>query len=505
MATNEGDIRLKSWSSSSRKELPPVPEARGRPSSPPNFTSTEPLLDEACSPKQKPEYNTAYQTNPKKPKKPYSRTVLPLLLVLGYAALVVFAWVATCVLAVRPFWRTKYQYDANYHDMHWFSFDVDESMAFFKKNADLYRNIRVVQSLISVITLPLTTTVIAAAAIIYAQRTAADLSLRQLMVLADKSWSDFLLILGTLPFFTTARWKKYGSSFLRLAILLYALGGLISPLQQYFLDVKTIKVPLKLAGSPVLSDFLDMFPFERGFSDGNDIVISTRGLLETSDALQPQAQMWQASGFECWEESNTKERDPRQACYRGGTFSNMGELKYPFLAQLPSGYSTGLIRQYAPRINSTASVSVIPADDFPKDCEAMPGAFWASYSNDTNAEQRKKKLLDRLATWSVQACMPGNVSFSPWKPTRDSQSFTELLYLNVTVDGVEDYPGNFSQCLSITLRTTAGYFELPNYRSPIAGDILEKDPFRKDGGCQKNCTAQLEHPDEPLSNGSLPL
>jgi hypothetical protein len=72
--------------------------------------------------------------------------------------------------------------------------------------------------------------------------------------------------------------------------------------------------------------------------------------------------------------------------------------------------------------------------------------------------------------------MPANVANS-WNSTRDRQDFSEELHLNVTVLNLTS--GNIeSGFYKITLDTTAGYFELPNYMNQgVAGPLLDKDPI----------------------------
>ncbi|TKA29668.1 hypothetical protein B0A49_13865, partial [Cryomyces minteri] len=61
----------------------------------------------------------------------------------------------------------------------------------------------------------------------------------------------------------------------------------------------------------------------------------------------------------------------------------MSTMIDPFFAQLPYGYNTGLIRQFIPRINSTAKYEVISAVDYPTGCDKIPGSFFVDYGNVT--------------------------------------------------------------------------------------------------------------------------
>ena len=81
----------------------------------------------------------------------------------------------------------------------------------------------------------------------------------------------------------------------------------------------------------------------------------------------------------------------------------------------------------------------------------------------------------------LQACMPGNLTKSPWKLTRDRQDFTEELFLNVALIQYNLNTANTDQqnivLYKVTGDTTPGYFELPNYlNGEVAGPLLENDP-----------------------------
>ena len=108
---------------------------------------------------------------------------------------------------------------------------------------------------------------------------------------------------------------------------------------------------------------------------------------------------------------------------------------------------------------------------------------------------------DNMDSWGLEACMPGHMTKTPWRSTRDRQDFGEELFLNVTVTGENvdlvlpmeeenlaalSYPEN--RYYKVTLNTTAGYFELPNYKNGgFAGPLLEKDP---NGICGNSCESE---------------
>lgn len=155
-----------------------------------------------------------------------------------------------------------------------------------------------------------------------------------------------------------------------------------------------------------------------------------------------------------------------------------------FISSALSTFNTGVLRQFAPRLNSTVSFNNVSMDDFPADCANLPGSFYAEYSAISNDKPR----------YSVQACMPSNQTNSPWKNQfRTPQTISEVLYLKIFVNGLGDrYTiSGFSggpTVFKVQADSTSGYFELPNYfNNNTAGDLLPRDP---DEFCDEHCTNQ---------------
>lgn len=77
--------------------------------------------------------------------------------------------------------------------------------------------------------------------------------------------------------------------------------------------------------------------------------------------------------------------------------------------------------------------------------------------------------------------MPPNMTKSPWLPTRDRRDFSEELYSNVSVTGIfnNTFIGNWQgiALYRVTLNTTAGYFELPNYMNGGKPVLTRKSPI----------------------------
>lgn len=78
--------------------------------------------------------------------------------------------------------------------------------------------------------------------------------------------------------------------------------------------------------------------------------------------------------------------------------------------------------------------------------------------------------------------MPADMRVSPWTNTRNRQDFSEELFLNVTFNhnlryALHEYDPQRILNLAmfrVTVNTTAGYFELPNYMNgQLPGPLLD--------------------------------
>jgi len=232
-------------------------------------------------------------------------------------------------------------------------------------------------------------------------------------------------------------------------------------------------------------------------SAGDQVVLQTQLALTVANNILPQGRLWSGQSINCSQlmsrESATGDRP--EACklsMPGKTFANMSVLPDPFLAQLPSDYGTGLIRQYSLRINSSAHRSSIPESEFPADCDSQPGAFYVRYG----ATHNNIESMTGWRNWSMAACMPPSSTRPLWRATRNRQDFTESLYLNLSSFADDpDYQGLAPEELNgyfeIRLDTTAAYFELPNYMNgEQPGQLLNEDPVTHCGAKGGNCSAQ---------------
>ena len=273
-------------------------------------------------------------------------------------------------------------------------------------------------------------------------------------------------------------------------------GASITPLQTILLTQETIKIP-SVSGDVKTAEVVDIpdkFAYT-SLSQRSFNTIVTRNSLKSTSNTTPQPRLWQEN-IGCSSSNDTR---VERCVLETTTLGNFSALSNPFVAQLPIGSHTGLIKQFIPRINSTVKWEPLPRDEMPVDCGEMPNSFYAYYANATwPPEDEWGPMGHNPKNWSIQACMPGNQSTSPWSKTYTRQDFTEVLYLNISVMGYEDeldpMLGSDSPATGgvfrITANTTAGYFELPNYMNGgQVGSLIGGDPD-SDEICDHECERQ---------------
>jgi hypothetical protein len=129
-----------------------------------------------------------------------------------------------------------------------------------------------------------------------------------------------------------------------------------------------------------------------------------------------------------------------------------------YFAPLPNGFSSGVYArpQYAPRINTTVEYTNVTLEEFPSRCTPGRGdVFFAEYS---------------LRYAHLAACIPSNISSSPWAITHNRQDITEDLFLNVSSTRGDSYA-----LYRATAKSSLGYFELPSVHNDYnAGPLLDE-------------------------------
>ena len=139
------------------------------------------------------------------------------LMVSIYASLALTAWILTCLLTFRPLTTRHYGYDTRDKNAYRSFYDTKS-----EKSGEVYRATRTIQAIVAVLTVPLTSAVCSAAAVVFAQskRKERRLTMRQMMVLADRGWTDPTTIVKLL----IGRGKPLSSSMLICALLLNLFG-----------------------------------------------------------------------------------------------------------------------------------------------------------------------------------------------------------------------------------------------------------------------------------------
>ncbi|PLB53956.1 hypothetical protein P170DRAFT_396957 [Aspergillus steynii IBT 23096] len=372
------------------------------------------------------------QREPLQPRSPPDRNTFAfrprayiVILVLVYGALSLTSWCILCTLSWRPLGKSNYEFGPL----------VETELESIKHQVSKWSQAsRVVSGVVGVLTLPLTSSVCAFAAVNFTQpRTwggKSSLTLNQTVTLANKGWTS-PLVLFTLPF----KFKSIGSFYLYYAIALHNIGGILSPLQQLVLDQEEIHTlinyPVQKMGllePPRL--VIQNFPREE--------VALLRAILNSARPTDLDLNLWQ-------------DQDSNSAAS-------------PFVSMAPSNIDTKGIRQFAPRLNSSMRQETLQKDDFPSDCSG--NSFFRNYTLPAGS----------LYTYQhISVCMPGDLSISPFRRTRDKYDFDEVLYLKVKTDA---YNGDWIT-RKLILSTTVGYFELPNsLNGNKPGPLQPKDPIK---------------------------
>ncbi|KAI5364563.1 Putative major facilitator, sugar transporter, major facilitator superfamily [Septoria linicola] len=393
---------------------------------------------------------------------------LILRLTIFYVISSIVAWTIICVLVHKPLTTGHYGLYLTDGDINGAKYPSHSTYAL---NERIFRVARVMQAIIAVSTIPLTSAVCSTAAVTFMQRSRqhGSLSLRKTMVLADKGWADFEI-------YTQLLRGRARSS--------------LSPLQSIFTTTKTVQTPAHLGQLQKLTDILDRIDGSKS-NLVSDVIgpAQLRSSLISTTSTDPQSRLWSANGaLNC---TGAGSGDVAACAFGQVSLANMSQLNDPFLAQLPAGFSTGLVRQFMPRINSSVFRSRITADEFPADCQDLTNSFHANYSTAVMTGYSNGSEVG--ISWSLVACMPADQRKSLWNATRARQDFSEKLYLNMTAfdptPSKLDWNSDQSSGLfKIELRTTTGYFELPNLMNGnIPGPLLNDDPSLH---CGRDCVLQ---------------
>jgi hypothetical protein len=262
---------------------------------------------------------------------------------------------------------------------------------------------------------------------------------------------------------------------------------------------KTIRVPSQASSNA--SRVFDISSFSERDDSERTVAAFTQYALRKASRTTPQPHLWQ-EGVNC---SSSIQGQAEPCILDTSAFGNFTALSNPYLAPLPVGFHTGLVKQLIPRINSTVEWETVSSDSVFNNCVGSPNSFHALYAKPPGTDQDAQK------GWSIEICMPGDQSASTWKNTNRRQDFTEELLMDISVMGYDSNSKYHSNSdvhrtrevreialtggkFRVTSKTTAGYFELPNYMNGgQAGPIIDGQPDDSEH-CGFDCEPQVSTP-----------
>lgn len=148
-----------------------------------------------------------------------------------------------------------------------------------------------------------------------------------------------------------------------------------------------------------------------------------------------------------------------------------------FVAAIPEGTTTGVLREHVTRLNSTVSCTSLDMSGFPAMC-AGENPFQASLEYRGDYDWGKSDSNSS----AIDICAPGDLGKHPWTVSRNRQELSEEVFLRFSGD---EYTAGVVHCTGLTTR---GYFELGNMHNgntfgplldawPSSGTSLEEHRF----------------------------
>ncbi|KAI9851606.1 MAG: hypothetical protein M1838_003200 [Thelocarpon superellum] len=355
-----------------------------------------------------------------------------------YAVLVVVEWTLQYVLAQRPVVGHLYHEDWPYLQTLPTLMDLRPGYA---QNAQWLRVTNVLMAIANVLILPLTSAVCASSAVTYVHHRGkrARLSRGQISTLADEGWTSPEVYLALLR---PSGWKIRSSSFLLFAVALSAL--------------ETVKAPSMSSPSQLyVTDIDSLFQHTNAIDDPTRLARLRSALTSTSNA-DYQPLIWLEGSSNCNTLTLGNSKPPPICQTSGPTFDDISALPRPYLAQLPANFSTGVTTQFVPRLNSSA-------------------------------------------------CM---VDDSAWVSKQSRKDLTELMYLNLTATRGQNLVTDTNNDMHlaptvhrVTVKSTLGLFELPNYKNQgVAGPLVADTEGLCDSACPIGISLDLPDPDTVNGN-----
>lgn len=392
-----------------------------------------------------------------------------------YIPLLVVPWTLTCVMAYRPLMAARY---------------IDHTGWILPKTFDTNEAwqdaISVMNSVAAVLTIPVTSLILAEASVIWLQRDSVGqnpISLAHFFDIADRGWTDVEIIWTQI---VDALNERGFNSFILQAAAFVLLCAVVLPLQQLLTHTKQLQV--------ITCNHVLFSSREYGVSEMPDgCKVSYYDLPYAVKGHD--AQLGLMTALPLWD---VKERvkvhlatdtgGEHQSSIWNASTSSIGEIYDnslvvdsidPFwVAALPNGTTTGVLSEHALRLNYEVACAGIDFDDFPVSC---PGARPFTVSLTTNPPDYGSSSWAAEDNSSLRVCVPGNFGESPWDRSRDVRTISEEIFFHSKIGG--DPVGMFSGegvssfAMRCEVNTTRGYFELGNaFNDFVPQPLVERFP-----------------------------
>lgn len=372
----------------------------------------------------------------------------PICLLIIYLPTLIVPWVLICIMTKRPLGSSSY---------------YGQTGADYTNNAVGVLVAQLLKTINAVLSVPIISTLLANAAIVYAMRRRPDqkLNVQQLFALADKGWSN-------IPLLWSAHSRGKSSGFLWLAALLIALGAVLQPLISVLVTFEAIAatscLDIPVTGcsrfGPTTIGY-DPEPADMPRLQRDLVMQDVLGRLVTVSDLEPQPNLWPVNpDSNNWIDGYTTPPNRRIFEVYSPDFGFNPDGF--FVTTLDNGTNTGVLREHAIRLNSSVHCEHISRSDFPSPC---PGA------------QPLETRIDRSGL-RLSVCAPGNASQFPFTPSRHRQDISEDLYVDMEVSRSMAYQANADNfTVHCTAMTSRGYFELGNEQNHyVYGPLLDRWP-----------------------------
>ncbi|USP75253.1 hypothetical protein yc1106_02527 [Curvularia clavata] len=383
-----------------------------------------------------------------------------------YVPILVVPWALTCVLAYHPLDLPSY-------------IQTDFTESNVSTQRCIVNALAVLNSLVSVVTIPLVSALVAQAAVVYTQRRRKNqtISISQTFALADGGWSNPSVLYEAWPPWkirTTgngakARQSGSGSGFLWLAALFVFICSIQQPIREGFVTTGQILV-MTTKDDPAASQIFslrrgrymplgfDPEPDDMSTIPEGAVVQRLENSLASLSSSEVPTHLWpdlqNMAPFELKEVPQMKQLGPWAQPASGF-----------FVAALPNGTTTGILRHRAMRLNSTVRCNEIEQSSFPSTC-AGENPFTSNFSSS--------------GRFGVRICVPGQRGKFPWQLSRSRQDTVEDIFVDANSTDTNQAPVSYTQ--HCTVKTTRGYFELGSDRNggiygPLLEQWVEPDPL----------------------------